>query len=77
MSSVLFPSGAFLLAQSVKNLLIMQETACSAEESGLSLGQKYPLEKKWQPTPIFLPGKSHGLRSHIFFKLNFVQKSTK
>ena len=42
MSSALFPSGAFLLAQSVKNLLVMQETACSAEESGLILGQKYP-----------------------------------
>ena len=27
------------------------------------LGQEDPLEKKWQSTPVFLPGKSHGRRS--------------
>ena len=28
------------------------------------LGEEEPLEKeKWQPTPVFLPGKSHGWRS--------------
>ena len=25
-----------------------------------SLGQEDPLEKEWQPTPVFLPGKFHG-----------------
>ena len=25
-----------------------------------SLGWKHPLEEKWQPTPVFLPGESHG-----------------
>ena len=41
------------------------------------LGQEEPLEKemathssihwrrKWQPTPVFLPGKSHGWRSLV------------
>ena len=24
---------------------------------------KIPLKRKWQPTPVFLPGKSHGHRS--------------
>ena len=24
---------------------------------------KIPWRRKWQPTPVFLPGKSHGLRS--------------
>ena len=28
-----------------------------------SLGREDPLEKKWQLTPVFLPGKSHGQRS--------------
>ena len=28
-----------------------------------SLGWEDPLEKKWQPTPAFLPGESHGQRS--------------
>ena len=40
----------------VKNLLPMQETQVQ------SLGWEHPLEKEWQPTPVFLPGKSHGQR---------------
>ena len=28
-----------------------------------SLGQEDPQKKKWQPTPVFLTGKSHGQRS--------------
>ena len=28
-----------------------------------SPGQEDPLEKKWQNTPVFLSGKSHGQRS--------------
>ena len=28
-----------------------------------SLGWEDPLEKKWQPTPVFLPGEFHGQRS--------------
>ena len=28
-----------------------------------SLGQEDPLQEEWQPTPIFLPGKSHEYRS--------------
>ena len=28
-----------------------------------SLGWEDPLERKWQPNPVFLPGKSHGQRS--------------
>ena len=29
------------------------------------LGGKDPLEWKWQSTPLFLPGKSHGRRSLV------------
>jgi len=25
--------------------------------------RKIPWRRKWQPTPVFLPGKSHGQRS--------------
>ena len=35
----------------------MQETQVQ------SLGQEDPLRRKWQPTPVFLPGESHGQRS--------------
>ena len=26
---------------------------------------KIPWKRKWQPTPVFLPGKSHGQRSLV------------
>ena len=47
--------------QMVKNLPTILETRVG------SLGQEEPLEKgmewEWQPTSVFLPGKSHGQRS--------------
>ena len=27
------------------------------------LGQEDPLEEEWQPSPVFLPGESHGQKS--------------
>ena len=51
---------ASLVAQQVKNLPAMQETWVQ------SLGWEDPLEipwVTWQPTPVFLPGKSHAQRS--------------
>ena len=44
------------VAQTVKRLPTLQETWVQ------SLGREDLQEKKWQPTPVFLPGKSHGLR---------------
>ena len=29
------------------------------------LSQKDPLEEEWQPTPVFLPGESHGQGSLV------------
>ena len=40
----------------------MQETQ---ETWVQSLGWKDPLKRKWQPTPVFLPGKSHAQRSLV------------
>ena len=35
-----------------------------------SLGKEDPLEgRAWQPTPVFLPGKSHGQRSLVGYSL--------
>ena len=48
------------VAQRVKNLPALQETQ---ETHIQSLGQEDPWRRKWQPTPVFLPGKSHGQRS--------------
>ena len=44
------------MAQTVKNPPAMQEPWVR------SLGWEDPLEEAWQPTPVFLPGESHGQR---------------
>ena len=49
----------YMVAQAVKNLPAMQETQ---EMQIQSLGWEDPLERKWQPTPVFLPEKSHRQR---------------
>ena len=36
-----------------------EEFTCSAGDSGLTLGREDPGRRKWQPTPVFLPGESH------------------
>ena len=46
-----------LVAQTIQRLPTIRETWVQ------SLGQEDPLERKWQPTPVLLPGKSHGWRS--------------
>ena len=48
---------ASLVSHSVKNLPSVQETQVR------SLGGKIPWGRKWQSTPISLPGKSHGQRN--------------
>ena len=40
-----------------------KESICNAGDVGLISGPGDPRRKKWQPTPVFLPGKSHGQRS--------------
>ena len=35
-----------------------------------SLDWEHLLEKEWQPTPVFLPGKSHGQRSLVDMSLS-------
>ena len=46
----------------VKNL---SANAGDIGEAGSILGQEDPLEEEWQPTPVFLPGESHGQRSLV------------
>ena len=39
-----------------------KESACNAGDPDL-MGWEDTLRRAWQPTPVFLPGKSHGQRS--------------
>ena len=47
----------FPLVQMVKHLSTMWETRV------WSLDREIPWRRKWQPTPVLLPGRSHGWRS--------------
>ena len=49
--------GASLVAHMLKNLPAMQETRFDPWVG------KIPWRRKWQPTSVFLPGESYGLRS--------------
>ena len=55
-----FSSQPSQMAQKVKDPPTMQETQ---ETWVKSLFRKICSRRKWQPTPVFLPGKSHGQRS--------------
>ena len=48
---------ASLVAQMIKNLPAMQEFNRWI--------RKIPWRQKWQPTPVFWPGKSYGQRSLV------------
>ena len=49
----------YLVAQTVKRLSTMWETWVR------SLGREVPWKRKWQPTPVLLPRKSHKRRSLV------------
>ena len=51
--------GTSLVAQTVKHLSTTWETRVR------SLGREVPWRRKWQSTPVLLPGKSHGQRSLV------------
>ena len=48
-----------LVAQRVKN------PPANAGNAGSIPGSKIPWRSKWQPTPVLLPGESHGQRSLV------------
>ena len=64
LSYIGFPGGSV-----VKDLPTMPKTQVQ------SLGQEDPLEKKWQPIPVFLPGGSHGQRSLVGYAVHGIAKS--
>ena len=43
---------------------VVKESACNAGDVGSNHGLgRFPWRRKWQPTPVFLPGKSCGQRN--------------
>ena len=50
------------MAQAVKNLPAVQKMRDTRFFPGVG---KITWRRKWQPTPVFLPGKVHGQRSLV------------
>ena len=48
--------------------LSSQESSCQCRSQIWSWARKMPCRRKWQPTPVFLPGKSHEQRSLTGYK---------
>ena len=48
-----------------KGHLLLLQCASNKETWVRSLGQEDPWRREWQPTPVFLLGKSHGQRSLV------------
>ena len=58
-SSIPLSCSLNILGQRLKHLPAMWETRFDPWV------EKIPWRRKWQPTPVFLPGKSHGQRSLV------------
>ena len=44
-----------------------KESICNSGDLSLIQVGKIPWRRKWQPTPVFLPGESHGQRSLVCY----------
>ena len=56
-----------------------KEAPASAEDARLGSDPwvgKIPWRRKWQPTPVFLPGESHGQRSLVATVLRGTESDT-
>ena len=60
---------ASLVAQRLKHLPAMRETQFDPWVG------KIPWRRKWQPTPVFLPGESHGQRSLVGYSSQGLKES--
>ena len=56
-----FPSGGLV----VKNLPVPANEGHARDMSFIPGSGRFSRRRKWQPTPVFLPGKSHGDRSLV------------
>ena len=60
---VVFAFALFLHSFSFPGSSDGKVSACNGGDQGSFPGSGIPWRKKWQPTPVFLPGKFHGWRS--------------
>ena len=55
---------------------VVKNPPASAGDAGSIPGlEKFPWRRKWQPTAVFVPGKSHGWRNLVGYIVHGVTKS--
>ena len=64
-------TGTSLVAETVKRLPTMRETRFN------SCIRKMPWRRKWHPTPVLLPGKSHGQRILVGYSHGVAKSRTR
>ena len=65
-ADLLFPQPRFPLINASLVVQRLNLSACNAGDLGLIPGLgSFPWRRKWKPTPVFLPGESHGQRSLV------------
>ena len=75
-SGFLGGSGASLMAKMAKNLLAMLESQVQSRPGFDPWAGKMPWSRKWQLTPIFLPGEFHGQRSLLGYTVHGIAKES-
>ena len=54
----------------------VKASACNVGDPGSIPGLgRFPWRRKWQPTPVFLPGESHGQRSLVGYSSRGLKES--
>ena len=65
-----FRLSIYILCVGLPQWLSGNESACQCRRQGFDPWvEQIPWKRKWQPTPICLPGKSHGQRSLVGYSL--------
>ena len=55
---------SLLKTEAVVHWSVLPDMSANARELGFNpWDRKVPWKREWQPTPVFLPGKSHGQRN--------------
>ena len=64
-ASSFFPPFSVFTHVSVLPRWLSKESTCNRRPSFHPWVRKVPWRRQWQPTPVFLPGESHGQRSLV------------
>jgi len=60
---IFLSQGEINISWSIPSDSVVKNLSANAGDAGLNPGGRIPWRRKWQPTPVFLPGKAQEQRS--------------